>query len=100
MHIAVTTLPGYNPQEKKLLARRLKEEAANLTGVTAYTVSVSVKDLPIEKWDDFIRELPDDEIIIPETYWEYIKRALRRIIFSMPPRKLFRKKLCDFNKAL
>ena len=26
------------------------------------------KDLSIENWDDFIKELPDDEIVIPETY--------------------------------
>ncbi|MBW9277337.1 tautomerase family protein [Bacteroides fragilis] len=73
MHIAITTLPGYSPQEKKLLARRLKDAAVNLMGVTPCTVSVSVKDLPIENWDDFIQKLPDDEIIIPETYREYIK---------------------------
>ena len=68
MHIAITTLPGYSPQEKKLLARRLKETAANLMGVVPCTISVSVKDLPIEDWDAFIRELPDDEIIIPELF--------------------------------
>ena len=62
MHIAITTLPGYTPQEKKLLAQRLKEAAANLMGVIPCTVSVSVKDLSIENWDDFIKELPDDEI--------------------------------------
>lgn len=67
MHIAITALPGYTPQEKKLLARRLKEVAANLMGVIPCTVSVSVKDLPIENWGDFIKELPDDEIVIPET---------------------------------
>ena len=58
MHIAITTLPGYTPQEKKLLAQRLKEAAANLMGVIPCTVSVSVKDLSIENWDDFIKELP------------------------------------------
>ena len=68
MHIAITTLPGYTPQEKKLLAQRLKEAAANLMGVIPCTVSLSVKDLSIENWDDFIKELPDDEIVIPETY--------------------------------
>lgn len=59
---------GNTPQEKKLLAQRLKEAAANLMGVIPCTVSVSVKDLSIENWDDFIKELPDDEIVIPETY--------------------------------
>lgn len=66
MHIAIITLPGYSRQEKKLLARRLKDVAACFTGVVPCTISVSVKDLPIEEWDEFIKELPDDEIIIPE----------------------------------
>ncbi len=48
MHIAITTLPGYTPEEKKRLARALKEMAASV-GVASFTVSVSVKDLPMEK---------------------------------------------------
>ena len=66
MHIAITTLPGYTPEEKKRLARALKEAAASI-GVASFTVSVSVKDLPMEQWDGFIRALPDEEIVIPET---------------------------------
>ena len=73
MHISITTLPGYSPQEKKLLARHLKDAVANLMNVSSCTVSVSVKDLPIEDWDAFIRELPDSEIVIPETYRSSIK---------------------------
>lgn len=65
MHITVTTLPGYTPEEKKLLAKRLKEAAASV-GVASFTVSVSIKDLPMGQWDAFIRELSDNEIIIPE----------------------------------
>ena len=65
MHISVTTLPGYTPAEKKLLAKRLKEAVASV-GIASFTVSVSIKDLPMEKWDTFIRELPDNEIIISE----------------------------------
>lgn len=59
---------GIHSAREKLLAQRLKEAAANLMGVIPCTVSVSVKDLSIENWDDFIKELPDDEIVIPETY--------------------------------
>ncbi|WP_346700885.1 hypothetical protein [uncultured Alistipes sp.] len=65
MHITVTTLPGYTPVEKKLLAKKLKEAAAS-AGVVSFTVSVSIKDLPMKEWDKFVRELPDNEIIIPE----------------------------------
>lgn len=66
MHKAITTLPGYNLQEKKQLARNLKNTVAALLGVAPVSISVSVKDLPIEDWNEFIRELPDNEIIIPE----------------------------------
>lgn len=70
MHIIVATLPGYTSAEKKLLAKRRKEAAVS-AGVASFTISVSIKDLPMEKWDSFIRELPDDEIIIPELRKEY-----------------------------
>jgi len=48
MHIAITTLPGYTPEEKQRLARALKEMAASVD-IASFTVSVSVKDLPMEK---------------------------------------------------
>ena len=32
MHIAITTLPGYTPQEKKLLAQRLKRSGCKPYG--------------------------------------------------------------------
>lgn len=70
MHITITTLPGYGIQEKKLLARKLKEVVTTFMKVSPVLVSISVRDLPMEEWDKFIRELPDDEIIIPETYKE------------------------------
>lgn len=66
MHITVTTLPGYSDEEKRMLARRLKEATADILGITPCTVSVSVKDLPYRQWDDFIRGIPDNEIMIPE----------------------------------
>ena len=66
MHIAIITLPGYTLAEKKLLAKRLKETATSI-GIASFTISVSVKDLPIEEWDNFfIWGLPDEEIVIPE----------------------------------
>lgn len=68
MHIAITSLPGYTDEEKKMLARRLKEAASNLLGIMPCMVSVSVKDLPYHKWDDLITALPDAEIVIPEGY--------------------------------
>lgn len=68
MHIAITSLPGYTDEEKRMLARRLKEAASNLLGIMPCMVSVSVKALSYHKWDDFITSLPDAEIVIPEGY--------------------------------
>lgn len=48
MHIAITSLPGYSLEEKKQLARELKNTVAALMGVAPVTVSVSVKDLPLD----------------------------------------------------
>ena len=65
MHITVTTLSGYTPAEKKLLAKRLNEAAASVDVAASFSVSSSVKDLSMGKWGAFISELSDDGIIIP-----------------------------------
>lgn len=67
MHITITSLPGYTDEEKRSLARGLKEVAAYRLGLSSSMISVSFKDLPYNKWNDFIDGLPDSEIIIPES---------------------------------
>lgn len=59
-------LPGRTPEQKKSLARKLKEALACQLGIDPVIVSVSVKDLPMENWNGFLADLPDNEIIIPE----------------------------------
>lgn len=68
MHIAITSLPGYTDEEKRMLGRRLKEAASQRLGVQPSMISVSFKDLPYNKWDKFIDNLSDSEIIIPENF--------------------------------
>lgn len=68
MHIAITSLPGYTDEEKRMLARSLKDEASQRLGMQPSMVSVSFKDLPYDKWDKFIDNLSDSEIIIPECF--------------------------------
>lgn len=65
-HITITLLPGRTPEQKKSLARRLKEVLACELDINPVIVSVSVKDLPIEGWNGFLENLPEDEIFIPE----------------------------------
>lgn len=65
-HITITLLPGRTPEQKKSLARRLKEVLACELDINPVIVSVSVKDLPMEGWNGFLTNLPEDEIVIPE----------------------------------
>lgn len=65
-HITITLLPGRTPEQKKSLARRLKEVLACELDINPVIVSVSVKDLPMEGWNGFLANLPEDEIVIPE----------------------------------
>lgn len=69
-HITVTMLPGRSPEQKKSLARQLRETLAAALNVDAMIVSVSVEDLPMEGWSEFLRSLPEDSIIIPENNHE------------------------------
>lgn len=69
-HISVTILPGCSREEKIRLARRLKEAMSCLLEIAPVTISVSIKDLPMDKWNEFIIALPSDEIIIPEAHKE------------------------------
>lgn len=49
-HIAITMLPGRTPEQKKSLARKLREVLSEELNVDNLLVSVSVSDLPIEGW--------------------------------------------------
>lgn len=60
-------LPGASREQKKSLARKLKKAMAEELRLNPTIISVSVVDLPIDKWEKFIDNIPDDSIIIPET---------------------------------
>ena len=60
-------LPGRDMQQKKELARKLRELVAGELGVDSLMVSVSVEDIPIGKWVEAMDRIPDDSILIPET---------------------------------
>lgn len=65
-HIAITMLPGRTPEQKKSLARKLREVLCQELEVDNLLVSVSVSDLPFEGWSEFLGDLPEESIIIPE----------------------------------
>lgn len=65
-HVAITMLPGRDLEKKKALARKIRQFVAEELHVDPLIVSVSVEDVPIEKWDESMKRIPDDSILIPE----------------------------------
>lgn len=65
-HIAITMLPGRTPEQKKSLARRLRDVLSDELKIDNLQVSVSIEDLPMEGWSKFLSDLPQESIMIPE----------------------------------
>lgn len=65
-HIAVTMLPGRTPEQKRSLARKLQQVLSRELELENMQVSVSVEDLPFEGWGEFLNDLPQESILIPE----------------------------------
>lgn len=65
-HVIVGMLPGRTPERKKALARKIRDMVAEELGVDRMIVSVSVEDVTMENWNEFMARVPDDSILIPE----------------------------------
>ena len=59
-------LPGRTPEQKKNLARKLREALSVELGVDKLIVSVSIEDVDLSNWEGFMQRIPDHSIIIPE----------------------------------
>lgn len=63
-HIAVTMLPGRNRETKQNLAEKLCKTLIETLGVEAKFVSVSVEDVEMKEWDNSMKRIPAETIII------------------------------------
>ena len=63
-HIAITMYPGRDDKSKKDLAIELKKTMVAALGVDPKVVSVSVQDVPPEKWQDNVASIPEDAMFI------------------------------------
>mgnify|MGYP003623478219 CR=1 FL=1 len=65
-HIAIGMLPGCGPEQKKCLSRKLREVLAAELGIDKVIVSVSIEDIDLSQWEQFMDRIPDEAIMIPE----------------------------------
>jgi len=65
-HVIIGMLPGRTPEQKKSLARKLRDLVAAELAVDKMIVSISIEDVPVADWDRFMEKVPDHSILIPE----------------------------------
>ena len=63
-HIAVTMYPGRTTEQKLKLAKKIQSLVIEELGVDSKVVSVSVEDIPQDKWKDNIAQFPNDVMYI------------------------------------
>lgn len=63
-HIAVTMYPGRTTEQKLKLAKKIQSLVIEELGVDSKVVSVSVEDIPQDKWNDNIAQFPNDVMYI------------------------------------
>ena len=59
-HIAITMYAGRTQEQKQKLANRIQELVQEELGVDKKVISVSVEDIPKEKWEDNMKQFSDD----------------------------------------
>lgn len=60
-HIAITLYPGRSQEDKARLAEKVRTMVSEELKKDPKVVTVSVHDLPAEKWQEYLDEIPDEE---------------------------------------
>ncbi|MBO4549075.1 MAG: tautomerase family protein [Abditibacteriota bacterium] len=63
-HISVTMHPGRTPEQKEALAGALKRALTDSLGCPEGVVSVSVAEVPPEKWQEHLKSFPEESMLI------------------------------------
>ena len=85
-HIAVTMLPGRDRETKQKLAENLCNTLIETLGVDAKFVSVSVEDVEMKEWENSMRRIPAETIIVnPNKKYSLILKFHLKVILSTKP---------------
>ena len=63
-HIAVTMFPGRDNETKQALSLKLQAFLAEELNISKEVVSVSVEDIPKEKWNESMRKIPAEAMFV------------------------------------
>ncbi len=63
-HIAITMYPGRTSEQKQNIANKVQKLIEEELGVDKKAITVSVEDIPKEKWEDNMKQFSEDIIYI------------------------------------
>ena len=63
-HIAIKMYPGRDEKVKMALAEKMRDTLAEELAINTDIVSVSIEDVPPEKWKESMQVIPDDAMCI------------------------------------
>jgi len=59
-HIAITMYPGRTQEQKQALANKVQKLVEEELGVDKKVISVSIEDVPVDKWSEHMKQFPDE----------------------------------------
>lgn len=63
-HVDITMIPGRNDQAKKEIAEKVQNFLANELEIDTGFVSVSIEDIPKEKWQEHMENMKDKVMFV------------------------------------
>lgn len=63
-HVAITMIPGRDPETKRALALKTQEFLTRELGIDPKFISVSIQDIPMEDWQKSMEAFPDEILFV------------------------------------
>lgn len=62
-HVAISMIPGRSREVKKELSIKVQDFICRELNLDKDVVSVSVEDIPMEKWEEHMKQFPSETIL-------------------------------------
>ena len=63
-HVTISMIPGRDDKAKLEIAKKTQEFLMKELSLEGKFISVSIDDIPMDKWDEFMGKVPKDTIFV------------------------------------
>ncbi|MBT9779664.1 Tautomerase enzyme [Clostridium sp. MCC353] len=74
-HVAISMIPGRDQNEKRDLAIRVQNFICEELNLEKSVVSVSIEEIPLERWDAHMEQIPPETILTKGAIHDKFYRA-------------------------